>query len=65
METASHAGHCPVNWNRAVYKVYGEQDKSDENRTKCPAVGSSFPHFRLKPSDGIVSGELKVTRNTG
>ena len=27
-----------------VYKVYGKQDKSDENRSKCQAVGSMVPH---------------------
>ena len=38
VETASHAGllsnkssECLVNWNWTVYKVYGEQDKSDQN----------------------------------
>ena len=25
-------------------KVYGKQDKIDENRSKCPAIGSLFPH---------------------
>ena len=38
------SSECLVNWNWTVYKVYGEQDKSGENRSKCPAVGSTFPH---------------------
>ena len=28
-----------------IYKVYGEQDKSNENRSKCPSVSSVFPHL--------------------
>ena len=49
VETASHAGHCPINlvnvrWIETVYKVYWEQDKSDEKKSKCLAVGSKFPH---------------------
>ena len=50
VETASHAGHCPINlvnvrkietaWT--VYEVYGEQDKSGENSL---VVGSMFPHL--------------------
>ena len=33
METASHAGHCPINLVNVRYietKLYREQDKSDE-----------------------------------
>ena len=46
-ETASHVGHCLINLVNVwyiVYEVYEEQDKSGENRSKCPAVGSLFPH---------------------
>ena len=41
------SSECLVNWNWTVYKVYGEQDKSSENRSKCPVVGSMFPHPRF------------------
>ena len=41
VETASHVGHCPIN------VVYGEQDKSGKNRSKCLVVGSMFPHLWL------------------
>ena len=36
---------------KTVYKVYGEQDKSGENKPECPAIGSLFPHpwLKLKP----------------
>ena len=37
VETASHVGHCPIN----------QQDRSDENRSKCPVVGSMFPYPRF------------------
>ena len=35
---------CMVNWNSTVYKVYKEQDKSDENKSKCLPACSMFPH---------------------
>ena len=45
VETASHAGHCPINLvnvklNCTCSHVY----KSGENRSKCLVVGSMFPH---------------------
>ena len=53
VKIANYAGHClfnlvnvlPMNWNRTVYKVYGKQDKSGENKSNCPAVRSIFPQF--------------------
>ena len=44
METASHAGNCPINLVNVLYK---NQDKSGENRSKCLVVGSMFPHHGL------------------
>ena len=44
METASHAGNCPINLFNVLYK---NQDKSGENRSKCLVVGSMFPHHCL------------------
>ena len=38
------SSECPVNGNLTVYEVYGEQDKSGDNRPKCLAIGSLFPH---------------------
>ena len=38
------SSECPVNWNWTVYKVHGEQDMGNENGSKCPVVGSMFPH---------------------
>ena len=35
METASHAGNCPINLVNVLYK---NQDKSGENRSKCLVV---------------------------
>ena len=50
VETANHAGHCPINLVNVqkvklscIQSMWG-QDKSSENRPKCPAVGSLFPH---------------------
>ena len=43
MVIASNTGHCLVNLNWAVYKVWGT-GQGGENRPKCPAVGSLFPH---------------------
>ena len=40
---SNKSSECLVNWNWTVYKVYGKQDKSDENRSKCQAVGSVIP----------------------
>ena len=42
VETASHAGHCPINLVNEW--IYGEQDNGVENRPKCLAVSSLFPH---------------------
>ena len=48
VETASHAGHCLIRMSSklklTVYKVYGEQNKSNENRPIWPAIGSLFLH---------------------
>ena len=48
VEIVSHAGHCQrnlVNVETELYTKYmGEQDKSIENRSKCLAIGSLFPH---------------------
>ena len=35
-------GECLANWT--VYIVYGEQDKSNTNRPKCPVVRSILSH---------------------
>ena len=35
---------CPVNLKLNCIHVNGKQDKSDENRSKCPVDGSMFPH---------------------
>ena len=46
---SNKSSECPVNWNWAIYKVYGKQGKTDENRPKCLAVGSLFPHPWMWP----------------
>ena len=38
------SSECPVNGNLTVCEVYGEQDKSGDNRPKCLVIGSLFPH---------------------
>ena len=42
------------------YKVYGEQDKSGENRSKCPAVGSMFPHPACRGGNYFESYEFSI-----